>query len=199
MTEHRAGARECVKFAVFAAGINVIRKGCDETRIKASAGEEWAEFGWINAREICAKPSGEHFLSKDVGVAAPNRENGRHAAGCELLFAIGADVFEEKVAEDDVINALVARTSHRFAHGLFVGFVWARRWDWDFDERQAGGFSLEFEQRLADGVHGDAFMRAVDCGEQRGDFELPRLARQVERPGTVFAAAPCEPGFGTRI
>ncbi len=197
MAEHRAGARECVKFAVFTTGIDIVWKRCDKACVESAPREEGAEFAGIDAREICAEPGGEHFLGKGARIAAPDGENRRHAASSEMLFAVPANVFEEKVAENYVVHPVVARAGHRLAHGLFVGFIRAWRRNRDFNEGQAGGFRLKLQQRLSYGVHGNAFVRAVNCGEEGGNFELAGLTREVKGPGAVFAAAPGEPGFRT--
>ncbi len=41
-------------------------------------------------------------------------------------------------------------------------------------------------------MHGDALEMRVDRGEQADDFYFAALAKHVEGPGTVFAAAPGE-------
>src|SRR5580658_4230728 len=48
-------------------------------------------------------------------------------------------------------------------------------------------------------MHRDAFMGAIDGCEERDDVKLPALADGVERPGTVFTAAPCEPRLGRHL
>lgn len=91
--------------------------------------------------------------------------------------------------------AFGARLRHCFGHGALVNLIRARRRNQDFYERQARSSSLRVEKRFADGVHGDAVVRAIDGGKQRGDFDVATLTHDVKRPSAVFAAAPGEPSF----
>lgn len=141
--KHGAGAGERVELAVFAARIDVVRKIGEEARVEAAAGEGRADFGRVDASDEGAEAGAEHFAGERARVAAPNGKDGRHTDGGKLAFAIGADVFQEEITEDDVRDALRAREGHGVAHGLLVGFVGAWRRDRHFDEREAGGVGLK--------------------------------------------------------
>ena len=54
--------------------------------------------------------------------------------------------------------------------------------------------ALELGAQAVQAVHA-----TVQSGQQSGNFKTAVQLQAVKRPGTVFAAAPCEPGFGTRI
>ena len=64
---------------------------------------------------------------------------------------------------------------------------------------QARGCGLRLQQGRAYGMHGDAIMDFVDGGEQADDLDVAALPQDVQRPGTVFPAAPGEQGFGQSV
>ena len=114
-----------------------------------------------------------------------------------FFFAIGAEVFEENVAEGYFADALFEVDAQGFFHARFVEGIDALRRDADFVKRQADGLSLALEKIAADAVHADALVGFGDGGEERGDVNVILLEQSVQGHGAVFAAAPAEEdGFG---
>ena len=84
--------------------------------------------------------------------------------------AVGADVFEEEIAEGDAVEAFGDGAGADLGHaGLVVG-VGAGEGQVDLPEGQAGGGGLLVEQLLAEAVDGDAAELLVEGGEQGDDL-----------------------------
>src|SRR5260370_19509882 len=130
-------------------------------------------------------------------MALPEGEERGHADAGEGFLAVGAEVFEEDVAEGDRSNALVVEVAEGCFHARFVDGIDALRRDVNFVEREADRASLALEEFAADAVHGDAVVAFRNGGEKSNDLEMLLLEQRVERHGAVFAAAPAEEnGFG---
>jgi len=114
----------------------------------------------------------------------------------EGRFPVGADVGQEKVAEDHVLDARRCCLRHRRRHLRFVDLVRARRRDLDDPQRKAQPVGLRLEQRPAHGVHGDAVGVGIHRHQQRRHVDVEVLASSVEGEGAVLAAAPAHPRFG---
>src|ERR1039457_490347 len=62
-------------------------------------------------------------------------------------------------------------------------------------EREPGSLGLRLNQRTPDCMHGHAVCRGVERREQRGYLDLRLLPKEMQRPGTVFPAAPRQKDF----
>ena len=74
------------------------------------------------ARYACM-PARDHRVRESERRPLPQRKHRRKAGAGELLLAIGPDVREEKIAEDDVGNAVAQRRGDGLAHPRFVNFI----------------------------------------------------------------------------
>src|SRR6185437_16080916 len=93
--EHWAVTGKGMKFTVFAARVDTLRKIGQEILVESAARETGVEFFGIYAGEIGAEASGEHFFGENSSAEAPKGKDRSHIALCEILFAVLANVFEE--------------------------------------------------------------------------------------------------------
>ena len=118
--------------------------------------------------------------SRELGRVEPQSGKSRAARSGEPFFAVGADVFEEQVAEGDRLdpgrrpgpaNALLERA--------LVDLVATRGRDDDLDERDAERSRLAARAGTADTVHADPFVALSHRRQQRCRLQPPR--RSVQR------------------
>ena len=107
-----------------------------------------------------------------------------------LIFAVGANVREEEISEGDGVNAFGLRAVDGLGHSLLINAVGAGPGKRDDPERKVCSFSLRLQDVAAGAMHGDAVKLGVVSGEQANDFYVLLKAEEMERPGTVFSAAP---------
>jgi hypothetical protein len=188
-----------VKLPLFAAGIDMVWKVAEKSPVKAASGERAIEMARIDARQMRGKTARDHLFGKLARVPSPQRENRRHLTSRQLLFPVGSNILQKKIAENDVANPFGSRARHRLAHRLFVDFVRAWRGDRHLHQRQTGRGGLHFKQALPHGMHGHALVRAIHGRQQSYDVEFTILPRRVKRPGAVLPAAPCEPRLRPRF
>ena len=100
---------EGVEFAVFAAGVGVRREIAEEGGVELAAGEAGVEDFRIDTGGDGAEILSVEMADELAGVALPEGEEGGHADAGEIFFAVGAEVFEEDVAEGDFADALVLK------------------------------------------------------------------------------------------
>ena len=187
---------ERVELAALTARIDPGGQIPEEGRVEGAAAELGREHLRVDAREHCPHAGREHLASERVGRATPQREDRGHAGRGELAFAVFADIGEEQVAEDDPLDACLARLGHRRAHAGLVDVVRAGGRDLDDVEREAEPLRLNLEQRPPHGVHRDPVCVGVDAHEQSLDLDGPLGARDVQRVRAVLAAAPAHPRPG---
>jgi len=183
---------EAMKFAVFAAGVGARRKVSEKRIVELAAGETGREDFGINAGGNGAEMLGVKKLDEFVRVAFPDGKQSGHADAREILFAVGAEVFEENVAESDLANIWIVKDAQGMLHAGLVDGIHALRRNADFVQGQADRFGLLNEEFAADAVHADAVIAFGEGCEKRGHAELLLLEKGVKRHGTVFAAAPAE-------
>jgi hypothetical protein len=160
---------EGMELAVFAAGIGLRRKIREERGVQFTACERAGEDSGV-----------------DTG------SYGAELVSPEVARQLGAEIFQEDVAEGHFADTLGVEDSECLFHALFVERIAALRGDGDFVQRDVEGLDLLVEEFAADAVHGDAVVGFGDGGEKRDDFELRILAEGVEGHGGVFAAGPAE-------
>ena len=195
--ENRTMENKSVKFAVFATGVRVRRKIAEKRIVEFASGEAVIENLGINANGDGAETLGVEKADEFARVALPDGKESGHSDARKILFAIGAQVFEQNVAKGDLANALIVENAQGLPHARFIDGIHALGRDAYFVERQADGFGLELEKLPANAVHADAFVALGDGREERGNAELLLLEQRVKRHGAVFAAAPAEEdGFG---
>src|SRR6266568_3702539 len=186
-----------VESAVLAAGIGVRRKIAEKRVVELAASEAGIKNFGIDANGDGAEMLGVEEADEFAGVALPDGKEGGHADTREILFAIGAEVFEENVAKGDLANTLIVMGAQGLFHTRFVDGIHALRRDANFVQRQADGFGLLKQKFTADTMHADAVITFGDGGEKRGYAKLLLLEQRVQGHGAVFAAAPAEKdGFG---
>ena len=155
---------EGVELTIFAAGIGVRRQIAEEGFVEFAAGEAGIEDFAVHADGDGAESIGVEGADEFAGVALPDGEDRRHADAREILFAIGAQVFQEDVAEGDFSNALFEMDAKSFFHARFVNGIDALRRDADFVKRQADGLGLPLEKFAPDAMHADALVAFGDGG-----------------------------------
>ena len=186
-----------VEFAVFTAGVGAGWKIAEEGSVKFAAGEAGVKDFRIDTRGDCTEVLLMEVADEFARVALPNGEEAGHADAGEIFLAVGAEVFEEDVAEGYFPNTLVVEEAESFFHASFVDSVDTLGWNEDFVERQADGLSLLLQEFAADAVHSDAVVGFGDGGEKSYDLELLLQEQRVQSYSAVFAAAPAEEdGFG---
>ena len=190
--KNRAGEDEGVEFSVFAAGVGVLRKIAEEGCIQFAAGEAGIESFWIDASGDGAEMMIVKIANQFVRVALPDGKKGGHADAGKIFFAVGAEVFEEDIAEGHLSNALIVEEAEGLLHAGFVDGIDALRLDRDFVQRQVERLRLAVEKLSANTVHGDAVVAFSDGGEKGSDSELFLLEQRVQRHGAILAAAPTE-------
>ena len=190
--KNRAVEDEGVELTVFAAGIRVRRQIEEERFVQIAAGERGIEDLGIDTDGDGAKSIGVEFADEIARVALPDGEEGGHADAREVLFAIGAEVFEENVAESDFLNTVFEVKTKSFFHARFVNGIDALWRNADFVKRQADGLSLPLEKLAADAVHADAVVTFGDGSKEGGDANVAPLKKRVQSHGAVFATAPAE-------
>jgi hypothetical protein len=188
---------ESVELTVFAAGIGARRKieeeGVVELAASEAGGEDFAVYADGNGAEFVGVEGADEF----AGVTLPDGEESGHADAGKILFAVGAEIFEEDVAESDFADALIEVDAQGFFHAGFVDGIDALLGDADFVKRQANGLGLAVEKFAADTVHGNAVVAFGDGGKEGDDLNVGSLEKGVEGHGGVFAAGPAEEdGFG---
>jgi len=187
---------EGVEFAVFAAGVGGVGEVGEEIVIEFAAGEFGGDFGGVEAGDGGADAAGDDLAGKVAGVHAPEGEEGLHVNPGHLALAVGADIGEGDVAEDDFGDGEGAGALQGGAHDVFVLLLGAGGGDEDAVEGEAEGGGLRLEKGFPDAVHGDAVVGFGDAGEESDDVEVAGAAGEVERPEAVFAAAPGHPRPG---
>ena len=169
----------------------------EERVVKLAAGEAGGEDFAVDTDGDGAKFAGVEGADEFAGVALPDGEEGGHADAREILFAVGAEIFQKDVAESDFADALIVVDAKGVFHAGFVDGIDALGRDADFVKRQANGLGLAVEKFAADAVHGNAFVAFGDGGEEGDDFNIGPLEKGVKGHGGVFAAGPAEEdGFG---
>jgi hypothetical protein len=127
-------------------------------------------------------------------VGRSHRGNSAPQAGaCELLLAVGTDVLEEEVAEDEPLDAVVAGVVDRAAHELLVLLVGARPRQLHDVQRQTEALRLGDEELASHGVHGHPIGGRVHRHQKTDDLDLGIGTSRGEGEGAVLAAAPAHP------
>src|SRR6185437_9618792 len=185
--KHRACESKGVELAALAAGIDGRRKIGEELRIEGAAGEGCIEMPWVDAGEMRAQAGGDHlpgeFGGREAEVGAPDGKDGFEAGSGEPLDAVGADVFEEEIAESNAVQAFGGGASADGGHAGFVVGVGAGKGQVDFPHWKTGRFRLQIEQLFAETVHCDAAELLIDGCEECDNLVVRVLAKEVQRPG----------------
>src|SRR5256886_1170581 len=157
--------RSGVKFAVFTARVDLGRKVAEERLVEFAAGKAWVENFGVNASGDGAETLFVEATDQFARIALPDGEERGHADASEIFFAVGAEVFEEDVAEGNFTDAVSEVNAQGFFHARFIDGVDALRRDENFVKREADGFGLALKEFAANAVHGNAVVTFGDCGE----------------------------------
>jgi hypothetical protein len=186
-----------VKLAVFAAGIGGRREVTEEGFVQFAACEAGVEDFGIDASGDSSKALRVEEADEFAGVALPDGEEGGHAHAGKVFFAIGAQVFQEDIAEGTLSNALFEMHEQGFLHACLVNGIDALRRDANFVEGHTDGLGLLEQEFAADAVHADALVTFGHRGQQRRHANIFPMEQRKQRHGAVFAAPPAdEDGFG---
>jgi hypothetical protein len=188
---------ESVELTVFATGIGVRGKVEDEGLVELATGEAGGEDFAVDANGDRAEFVGVKGANEFARVVFPDGKESGHADAGKILFAVGAEIFEEDVAESDFADALIEVDTQGFFHAGFVDGIDTLGRDADFVKGQINGLGLAVEKFAADTVHGNAVVAFGDGSEEGDDLNVGSLEKGVEGHGGVFAAGPAEEdGFG---
>jgi hypothetical protein len=127
-----------------------------------------------------------------AGVALPDRKLSGHADAREIFLTIGAQVFEENVAESNGADALRVVREEGLLHTLFVKWIAALLGNANFMERDAHRLGLKSKKIAPDTMHADAVETFSDSGEEGDDLHLRIELQSVQGHSGVFAAGPAE-------
>ena len=106
--KHRPRESERMEFTLLAARFHGSGQLGKQAGVKRASGKAPVELARIDASEVSAQATGNHFAGKPMRLAAPEGKNRRHANGAQFLLAVTADVFKKKITEGDVKNGLGA-------------------------------------------------------------------------------------------
>jgi hypothetical protein len=159
-----------VELTVLAAGIDAGRQFGQQPFVVAAPRKAGVEQARIDADERRLEAGGEELLRKRGRVVPPEGEEATLADGGETLFAVGAHILEEQIAEGDRFDSGQRRGCEGLGHAGLVDLVHAGRRDHDLDKRDPEGLRLPHEQLAADAVHADPLVLFGD-----GRYERLRL------------------------
>ena len=135
--------------------------------------------------------TGRDHASAEFGRGqAPEWEEGFETTATHPLLTIATDVFKKEVPEGNRCHTFAAGVFHRLAHDPLVFLVAAGIWDLDLPERQPHRLCLLTQEFGTNRVHRDPFKNLVDRREQADDLHFALLAKHMQRPCAVLAAAP---------
>jgi hypothetical protein len=126
-----------------------------------------------------AHSGGDHLLREFIGWNLPAGKERLDAGWGELRLSVGANVFQEEVAERDGVDALCEGTSAGCGHRLFVMLVGAWPGQRNLPQRKTRSVCLLAKELLAKAVHRDAFEMLIDGGEQADELDRGILLQQV--------------------
>jgi hypothetical protein len=141
-----------VKLAVLAARIDAVGKIRQQLRIEFAARECRRQFFQIDGGKIGLQAARHHRLRQWQCRALPEWKHRRDAGACKLLFAIGPDIGQEQIAEDDVGDAVPAGAGDGLAHARLVDLVRTGIGDRHDARRQAGRLTLRQQDLLPHAV-----------------------------------------------
>ena len=163
-------------------------RSASRARRIAPPAKETGNFFKSTVRDSVSSAAGDHVARERIGRLEPERKHRRDAGPGELGLAIGADVLQEQVAEDDVGDA--ARLGRRRSPSPSR----ARRPHSDKDTgiRTTNGSSpaasscaISSSSRTPCMRHAETYRSWSSACRQSNSFGAARL---VQRPGAVFAA-----------
>ena len=126
--EYRPGRDHRMELAVLATRVDATWETAQETRVEQSPGIAPIEPLEIDADQMCNDPAGDHLARQRTGVAPPQRKYPLHAGTRQQAFAIGPDVFEEQVAENNMFNALRLDAEACIHESRFISLIGAGVW-----------------------------------------------------------------------
>ncbi len=165
MAEARAIVYKRMEFAVFATGIDLGRQVGEELGIEIAASEFRGQNFRVHTGDFSAQAGSDHGPGQIGGGDLPDRKQGLEAGAGELLFAVGANVGEEQVAESHGVHLPGYGAGAEVAHASFVLLVGTGPGQGNGPERQADGLRLQLQKLAPDGVHGHAIELFVQSGD----------------------------------
>ena len=170
-------------------------KSAQQSSIEFAPGKRRRQLLQIDGGEISLQPAGDHVPRQLIGRPLPQRKQRLDAGAGELGHAIGADILEKQIAEDDGADAVGFGRGERLGHARLVDVIRARIGNAHDDRRQSGGGELRLQNCLAHAMHADAREGIGHRGERTDNIVFAGAARFVQRPGAVLAARPGDQRF----
>src|SRR5260370_22284850 len=107
----------------WAGGGGVGRKVEEEGLVEFADGKAGVENLGVDASGDGTETLFMEVADQFAGIAFPDGKESGHADASEISLAVGAEVFEEDVAEGDLADALVGEEAAGFFHARFVDGV----------------------------------------------------------------------------
>src|SRR5579872_6953125 len=112
-----------VKLAALAAGINARGKIAKQRGIEFPASEARRQNSRVHAGEPRLQSAGKHLAGEALRGDLPKGKERLDSSSGELLFAVGADIFEKKIAEGNGLDFFFFCAGDGSGHRSFVVFV----------------------------------------------------------------------------
>src|SRR5579863_10753557 len=181
-----------MKFTALAARVDMGRQVTQQRLVEIATRKRAGELSRIDAHQFGAQAGGEHVAREVVGGAFPERKQGIQPGGLQLLFAVGANIPEEEIAERDGVDALRQCAITGGLHALLIDLVGAGPGQGNDPQRQLGGRRLCLDDRSPRSMHRHAVELRIQSCQKAGDIHVVSLSEDVKRPRAVFSTAPGE-------
>lgn len=189
----RSGMDKGVELAVLTTRVNVRGQVGEKLLVVCSPREGGIERSRVQTNDDRLEAGGDELPRQGTSVASPERKETAHVVCGESLLAVGADILEKEVAEDDGLDVGQGWRVERLGHACLINVVDARRRDANLDERSTNRVGLLCEKLATDTVHADAIV-GIGHGRDQGLGLHPLAAEGQERQSRVLATAPRERG-----
>src|SRR4029077_13509376 len=166
---------EGVELAILAAGVDSRGQIAEERNGEVAAGETSVDHFGINARGDSAELGSVETADEFASLALPDGEERGHADAREIFLAVGAEIFQEDVAESDLSHAIGVMDAQGFFHARLVNRIDALRWNAHLVQRKPDGLGLLHKEFAAHAVHADAFVGFGYRGQERDDTDVSAL------------------------
>src|SRR5258706_12076644 len=118
-----------MKFTVLAAGVHARGQVRQKALIDQSPGKRGIELRGIYANNDRLEPQLDEFPDELGGMSAPHRKQSYHVAARQQPFAIGSDILQEQITENDRVYTPFAVGREGLLHSLLMLIVARTRRD----------------------------------------------------------------------
>src|SRR5262249_49134890 len=146
----------------------------------------------VNTGSKSAKALRNEGAGKFACVAFPDRKKRGHADAGEVSFAISTEVFEEDIAEGNLLDTFLEIDAKSLFHTCLVDRIYTLGRDAHFVQRQGDGLRLELDKFSAGRLHADAVVGCCDGCEEGSDAIVALPLNSMQSHGGIFATRPTE-------